>query len=179
MYYVIGADGQQYGPIDEATVREWLGAGRVGAASLSFRTGEAQWIPLRDRPEMADLGAAPPQPPAGGPPRPAQFPGPPSVPSALPADAIGPENAKDPIVILVLALFLGGIAYFVLGQWQKGLAGMAVWVSGVILSIITCGIGAILMFPVVVLLVVDAYSQAKVLKEGRPIGQWTFLNRSL
>ena len=27
MYYVIGADGQQYGPIDEATVREWLGAG--------------------------------------------------------------------------------------------------------------------------------------------------------
>ena len=42
MYYVIGADGQQYGPIDEATVRGWLGEGRVTATSLSFKTGAAQ-----------------------------------------------------------------------------------------------------------------------------------------
>ena len=55
MYYVIGGDGQQYGPIDEATLRGWLGEGRVSAASLSFKTGEAQWIPLRDRPELADV----------------------------------------------------------------------------------------------------------------------------
>ncbi len=58
MYYVIGGDGQQYGPIDEATVRGWLGEGRVSAASLSFKTGETQWIPLRDRPELADVLAA-------------------------------------------------------------------------------------------------------------------------
>lgn len=97
----------------------------------------------------------------------------------LPPDAIRPESAKDPVVILVIALFLGGISYFVLGQWQKGLAGMAVWVCGVVLSVLTCGIGSILMIPVVVLLVIDAYSQAKALKDGHPIGQWTFFSSSL
>ena len=74
MYYVIGGDGQQYGPIDEATVRGWLGEGRIAAASLSFKTGEAQWIPLRDRPELADVlavpsAAVPPVGPPAGPSR--------------------------------------------------------------------------------------------------------------
>ena len=103
----------------------------------------------------------------------------PRPPVALPSDAIPPENAKDPVVILVLALFLGGISYVVLGQWQKGLAGIAVWVCGVVLSVLTCGIGSILMLPVAVLLVIDAYSQAKTLREGRPIGHWTFFSRAL
>ena len=75
MYYVIGSNGQQYGPVDEATVRGWLGEGRVSAASLSFRTGETQWIPLQARPELAEVLSAPPSaaPPAAPPPGPVQM----------------------------------------------------------------------------------------------------------
>lgn len=91
-------------------------------------------------------------------------------------NVISPEKAKDPIVILILALFLGGIAYFVLGQWQKGLSAIALWIGGIIFALVTCGVGAMLFFPVAVLIVVDAYMQARILKDGQPIGQWTFFS---
>ena len=60
MYYVIGANGSQYGPVDEATIRAWVAEGRVGAPSLSFKTGEAGWVPLQTREEFRDLLAAAP-----------------------------------------------------------------------------------------------------------------------
>ena len=41
MYYVIGANGQQYGPIEEAVLKQWIQEGRIGAQSLSFKSGEA------------------------------------------------------------------------------------------------------------------------------------------
>jgi hypothetical protein len=58
MYYVIGANGSQYGPVDEATVRAWVTEGRVAAQSLSFKTGESGWVPLQTRDEFRDLLAA-------------------------------------------------------------------------------------------------------------------------
>ena len=59
MYYVIGANGSQYGPVDEATLRAWIAEGRVGAPSLSFKSGEASWVPLSTRDEFRELlGAA-------------------------------------------------------------------------------------------------------------------------
>ena len=62
MYYVIGADGNQYGPVDEGTLRAWIAEGRAGATSLSFKAGDAQWVPLRDRAEFGTLLAAAPIP---------------------------------------------------------------------------------------------------------------------
>ncbi len=111
MYYVIGADGSQYGPVDEATLRTWVADGRAAAASLSFKTGEAQWIPLRDRPELAPLfaPAAPGMPPPGM----AQQP-----PMAVTGDA-----PKDWLAALLLSIFLGtlGVDRFYLGHIGLGI----------------------------------------------------------
>lgn len=100
-----------------------------------------------------------------------------SDPLTPPPDQISPSTAKDPVLLLVLAFLLGGLAYFVLGQWQKGLAASALWVCSLAFAIITCGIGSTVFFPVWLLTVVDVYMQAKVLKDGSPIGQWTFFSQ--
>lgn len=54
-YYVLGSDGQQYGPFDEAMLSGWLDDGRIDATTLSFETGETRWIPLRERPGLANV----------------------------------------------------------------------------------------------------------------------------
>jgi hypothetical protein len=106
---------------------------------------------------------------------------PPAEPPAGARDpnVIPPTAAKDPVLVLVLALFLGGIAYFVIGQWQKGLAGVAAWLCALALTFITCGVGIVFYLPLVVAIVIDAYLQAKCLTDGHPIGQWTFFSSHL
>jgi hypothetical protein len=105
---------------------------------------------------------------------------PPRVPpSPASTNVIHPTEAKDPILILVLAFFLNGISYFVVGQWQKGIAAMGVWIVAIIVALITCGLGSLLFAPLHVAIVLDAYMQAKCLKDGFPIGQWTFFSNHL
>ena len=101
-----------------------------------------------------------------------------SMPPASP-ETIAPSNAKDPILILVLALFLGGIAYFIYGQWQKGAAALGALVVGLILTVITCGIGAVILVPLQIAIVIDAYLQNKALSEGHTLGHWTFFDKHL
>lgn len=60
MYLIIGADGQQYGPVSADQMRQWIGEGRINAQTMAAAQGESQWKPVGSFPEFAGLlsGAA-------------------------------------------------------------------------------------------------------------------------
>lgn len=67
----IGRDGQQYGPYDEASVRQWLREGKLTPDTLAWRDGMGEWAPLASLfPEHAEsapppFATVPPPPPVG------------------------------------------------------------------------------------------------------------------
>ena len=62
MYFIIGGDGKEYGPISEADLRQWVAGGRLNHKSQAKAESDAEFRPLANFPEFADLfGAAPTQ----------------------------------------------------------------------------------------------------------------------
>jgi hypothetical protein len=63
MYRIIGADGQQYGPVSPEQLRQWIAEGRANAQTLIQAEGSTEWKPLGQLPEFAassPITAAPP-----------------------------------------------------------------------------------------------------------------------
>ncbi|HXB60059.1 MAG TPA: DUF4190 domain-containing protein [Candidatus Acidoferrales bacterium] len=53
MYKIVGADGRQYGPVNEDQIRRWIAEGRANAQTQALAEGAMQWKPLATFPEFA------------------------------------------------------------------------------------------------------------------------------
>jgi hypothetical protein len=59
-YAMIGSDGQQYGPVALAQIKNWIIEGRIGAATQVWRSDTNSWLPAA---QYVELGLAQPMPP--------------------------------------------------------------------------------------------------------------------
>jgi hypothetical protein len=53
MYYIVGGDGKEYGPVPAEQIRQWLAEGRLNGQSNVRADGSTQWTPLGSVPELA------------------------------------------------------------------------------------------------------------------------------
>lgn len=61
MYHIIGADNQSHGPVDEATLLDWIIQGRANGQTQTRKEGDSEWKALSAFPEFAAaLNNAPP-----------------------------------------------------------------------------------------------------------------------
>lgn len=126
MYKIIGADGQQYGPVSAEEVRQWIAEGRLGAESLVQAEGAADWQPLSGVAEFAAAlavharPAPPPSAPASVlPPRTADFAG-----RDAPLDIGGCLTRGWNLFKDHLGLLLGGLAVYLGIEIGIGVLGM-------------------------------------------------------
>lgn len=60
MYKIIGADGNEYGPVTTGQLREWMAQGRVSAQTRAREEGGSDWKSLGSFPEFAAPSDIPP-----------------------------------------------------------------------------------------------------------------------
>jgi hypothetical protein len=53
MYKILGADGNEYGPVTADTIRQWIAEGRANAQTQLLQEGAGGWRPLPECPEFA------------------------------------------------------------------------------------------------------------------------------
>jgi TM2 domain-containing membrane protein YozV len=123
MYRILGADGQQYGPVAAEQMRLWFAERRVSAQTPAQLEGTTEWKPLDSFPEFANEPKVPP----------------PLMMPLTPAGAMAARAAsKIPAGIFGILLGSMGIHKFILGYTQSGLIML-------LASILTCGIAGIPM----------------------------------
>ncbi|MGJ8696113.1 MAG: DUF4190 domain-containing protein [Verrucomicrobiaceae bacterium] len=91
-----GREGQQYGPIDEATFRARIATGEIAPSDLVWKEGMAQWIPLSQTGEVASA-------PAGGSTSPY------ASPASNPVGGVTPAMSSIPTSGLAIAALVCGI----------------------------------------------------------------------
>jgi hypothetical protein len=99
--------GEQYGPIDEETLRSWVAQGRIVASTKVWRTGMDDWVEAYTIPGLFQGagGSAPPPPPPSGQATMANRPG--------GYSAVG-KNPHRGVAVLVLAIMAWVVGCFIL-----------------------------------------------------------------
>lgn len=118
MYKIIGADGQQYGPVNPDQIRRWMAENRVRAETLLQAEGATDWKPLSSFPEFSELRAVPPG----------------ITPPIVPPPAVSNPRASNKIPAGVCGILLGafGVHKFILGYTGAG-------VIMLLVSLLSCG----------------------------------------
>jgi hypothetical protein len=111
MYRIIGADGNQYGPISAEQLRQWIAEGRANAQTKVLAEGTMEWKPLSEFPEFFGGAAPPPGAPTTPPP-----PGPsmPTMPPMQPLGSFPTTAASDQINGPAIGLIITGALNIVL-----------------------------------------------------------------
>ena len=142
--------------MDEETVRAWIGEGRLGSVSLSFKTGETEWTPLGSRGELKELFASLPTAPA--------IPVVPGVmvPPGTPVAVVGaPYGTKDWLTALLLSIFLG---LFAVDRFYLGYVGLGI--VKLLITVVTCGVAGWIWWLIdIILIATGALGDA----QGKPL----------
>ena len=64
MFFIIGADGKEYGPVSVTQIQQWMTGGRANLQTKARRTNEQDWRTLG---EFAEFGGTPVTPQTGEP----------------------------------------------------------------------------------------------------------------
>jgi len=120
MYRIIGADGNQYGPISTEQLRQWIAEGRANAQTKVLAEGTTEWKSLSEFPEF--FASAPGA--AGAPPPP-----PSAMPTMQPLGSFPNTGATDqvngPAIGLIVVAILGFVAQAFSLIWRLGFSAMA------------------------------------------------------
>jgi uncharacterized RDD family membrane protein YckC len=64
MFFILGGDGNEYGPVSVAKIQEWMALGRANLQTKARRANDSEWRPLGEYPEFGGAPAAAAEPPA-------------------------------------------------------------------------------------------------------------------
>jgi hypothetical protein len=149
MYKIIGADGNEYGPVTSEQVRQWIAEGRANGQTKVQAAGSPDWQTLGSVAEFADALATQP------PPLP-----PPSTPDYPSSGVASADRVAGPATGLIVTAILGFLANGLAlvwtaaaGQFQRlpagmdpdmhrflqafsGVVGITICIVGVVLSVL-------------------------------------------
>mgnify|MGYP001179700107 CR=1 FL=1 len=114
MYKIIGADGNEYGPVNDEQIRQWIAEGRANEQTRVRVEDASDWQTLADRPEFAGALGAKPLPPSSF-----------STPGYSSPDSRVLDQVSGPATGLIVTAVLGFLAngfmviwFLVAGQFQ-------------------------------------------------------------
>jgi hypothetical protein len=110
MYRIIGADGNQYGPISTEQLRQWIAEGRANAQTKVLAEGTTEWKSLAEFPEFFGPTTASPTPGA-----------PPPPPTAMPLGSYSTSAATDQVNGPAIGLIITGALNIILALVRGGM----------------------------------------------------------
>lgn len=117
-YWMIGADGRTYGPVDHATILRWISERRIAHTTQLSTSAEGPWRDGSSFAEFADVLGVPAAAPAvpSQPPAPPSWPAPPGSGTGQPA-AWPPDNLQAVGLIAGIFNILTGVCVLIFGCW--------------------------------------------------------------